>query len=273
MANTSRFSRFTPWGLSILREQLECGGLAARLSALRRRTPSACRSPAKGRPGRVGQRRGRSQLAGGDFRTLKRTRTTPTRRGGSNWRRPMRPISASLTLRNLVDLRRPCCSGRPACWVLIPDLQAVLPPALSAGYLSTSTRTFDEQQVRLIKQLVPGRRQHRVRDWRRESGDLWLPGRRRALFFGRFQNDFPNAQVVRLEAAITARRPPHRHAVSANLMAQSAFQADACLLARRRRSSPDHSCTKPPSERRRRRSLWSSTVEQRSLGGHSFLLD
>lgn len=123
-----------------------------------------------------------------------------------------------LTLRNLVDyddlvaLAADLLAARP-------DLQASFRQRYPWVFVD-EYQDVDEQQVRLIKQLAPA------------DGNVCAIGdANQAIygfrgadvrFFERFQDDFPNAQVVRLQR--NYRSQPHIVTLSSQLMAQSAFQ-------------------------------------------------
>lgn len=120
----------------------------------------------------------------------------------------------------------------------------------------------DEQQVRLIKQLAPA------------DGNVCAIGDANqgiygfrgadARFFERFQDDFPNAQVVRLTR--NYRSQPHIVALSAQLMAQSDFQpTSVCGQATESHRITLHEAASEAAEAE----FVVRTVEQ-LLGGHSF---
>ena len=200
---------FHAFGLAILQEHWNAAGLqrgfriattAQRLDLLRQALD-------------VSEPQARRLLA--SISHLKRTRTTPE---AAKLAHACEVYQRELTLRNLVDyddlvgLAVDLLASRPDLrasyrqrypWVFIDEYQDV-----------------DEQQVRLIQQLVPvdgnvcaiGDANQAIYGFRGAD----------ARFFERFQDDFPHAQVVRL--ARNYRSQPHIVALSGQLMAQSASQ-------------------------------------------------
>ena len=146
---------------------------------------------------------------------LKRTRTVPEAAGLAHTRET---YQRELSLRNLVDyddlvgLAADLLTSRP-------DLRASYRQRYSWVFID-EYQDVDEQQVRLIKQLAPA------------DGNVFAIGdANQAIygfrgadvrFFERFQDDFPNAQVVRLRR--NYRSQPHIVTLSGQLMAQSAIQ-------------------------------------------------
>ncbi len=141
------------------------------------------------------------------------------------------------------DLQASCRQRYP--WVFIDEYQDV-----------------DEQQVRLVRQLAPA------------DGNVCAIGdANQAIygfrgadvrFFERFQDDFPNARVVRLKR--NYRSQPHIVTLSGQLMAQSAFQpASVSASAAVSRRIILHEAASEAAEAE----FVVRTVEQ-LLGGHSF---
>ena len=146
---------------------------------------------------------------------VKRTRTAPE---AAKLAHAREAYQRELSLRNLVDyddlvgLAADLLTSRP-------DLRASYRRRYSWIFID-EYQDVDEQQVRLIKQLAPA------------DGNAFAIGdANQAIygfrgadvrFFERFQDDFPNAQVVRLRR--NYRSQPHIVTLSGQLMAQPASQ-------------------------------------------------
>ena len=200
---------FHALGFSILREHWNAAGLqrgfriataAQRLDMLQKALD-------------VSETQARRLLTG--ISHAKRTRTPPE---AAKLAHACETYQRELTLRNLVDY-----DDLVALSADLLDSQ----PDLRAAYRHRYPWVFideyqdvDDQQVRLIKQLVPA------------DGNVCAIGdANQAIygfrgadvrFFQRFQDDFPNAQVVRLKR--NYRSQPHIVALSSQLMAQPGFQ-------------------------------------------------
>ena len=145
----------------------------------------------------------------------KRTQTAPE---ADRLAHACEAYQCELTLRNLVDYDD--LVGLTADMLgSQPDLQASYRQRHPWLFID-EYQDVDEQQVRLIKRLVPA------------DGNVCAIGdANQAIygfrgadvrFFERFQDDFPHAQVVRLKRNF--RSEPHIVTLSSQLMAQSAFQ-------------------------------------------------
>jgi DNA helicase-2/ATP-dependent DNA helicase PcrA len=242
---------FHALGLSILRKHWNAAGLqrgfriataAQRLDVLRQ---------ALG----VSETQARRWLAA--ISHAKRTRTAPDT---ARLAHACETYRRELALRNLVDyddlvaLAADLLESRP-------DLQASFRRRYPWVFID-EYQDVDEQQVRLIRQLAPA------------DGNVCAIGdANQAIygfrgadvhFFEQFQDDFPNAQVVRLKR--NYRSQPHIVTLSAQLMGQSDFQpASVPGSASAPRRITLHEAASEAAEAE----FVVRTVEQ-LLGGHSF---
>ena len=187
----------------------------------------------------------------------KRTQTAPE---AAKLAHACETYERELTLRNLMDYDDLVGLAADVLEAQ-PDLQVSYRQRYPWVYID-EYQDVDEQQVRLIKQLVPA------------DGNVCAIGdANQAIygfrgadvrFFERFQDDFPNAQVVRLKR--NYRSQPHIVALSTQLMAQSAFQF-ASLSARA--VEPRRIILHEAASEAAEAEFVVRTVEQ-LLGGHSF---
>ena len=242
---------FHALGLSILREHWNAAGLqrgfriataAQRLDMLQKALD-------------VSETQARRLLTG--ISHAKRTQTTPE---AAKLAHARETYQRELTLRNLVDyddliaLSADLLDSQP-------DLQAAYRHRYPWVFID-EYQDVDEQQVRLIRQLAPA------------DGNVCAIGdANQAIygfrgadvrFFQRFQDDFPNAQMVRLKR--NYRSQPNIVTLSSQLMAQSGFQPES-VSARTAESCRIvvHEAASEAAEAE----FVVRTVEQ-LLGGHSF---
>ena len=200
---------FHALGLAILREHWNAAGLQRGF----RIATAAQRVDLLQKALDVSETRARRLLSA--ISHVKRTQTAPD---AAKLAQAHETYQRELTFRNLVDYDDLVAL---AAGVLgsEPDLQASCRQRYPWVFID-EYQDVDEQQVRLIKQLVPA------------DGNVCAIGdANQAIygfrgadvrFFERFQDDFPNAQMVRLKR--NYRSQPHIVTLSGQLMAQSASQ-------------------------------------------------
>ena len=187
----------------------------------------------------------------------KRTQTTPE---AAKLAHACETYQRELALRNLVDYDD-LVSLAADVLETQPDLQASHRQRYPWVFID-EYQDVDEQQVRLIKQLAPA------------DGNVCAIGdANQAIygfrgadvrFFERFQDDFPNVQVVRLQR--NYRSQPHIVALSTQLMVQSDFQPASVSV---HSAAPRRIILHEAASEAAEAEFVVRTVEQ-LLGGHSF---
>ncbi len=242
---------FHALGLAILQEHWNAAGLqrgfriataAQRLDVLRKALD-------------VSETQARRLLA--TISHAKRTQTTPE---AAKLAHACETYQCELALRNLVDYDD-LVSLAADVLETQPDLQASHRQRYPWVFID-EYQDVDEQQVRLIKQLAPadgnvcaiGDANQAVYGFR--GADV--------RFFERFQDDFPNVQVVRLQR--NYRSQPHIVALSTQLMVQSDFQPASVSV---HSAAPRRIILHEAASEAAEAEFVVRTVEQ-LLGGHSF---
>ena len=242
---------FHALGLAILQEHWNAAGLqrgfriataAQRLDVLRKALD-------------VSETQARRLLA--TISHAKRTQTTPE---AAKLAHACETYQRELALRNLVDYDD-LVSLAADVLETQPDLQASHRQRYPWVFID-EYQDVDEQQVRLIKQLAPA------------DGNVCAIGdANQAIygfrgadvrFFERFQDDFPNVQVVRLQR--NYRSQPHIVALSTQLMVQSDFQPASVSV---HSAAPRRIILHEAASEAAEAEFVVRTVEQ-LLGGHSF---
>ena len=242
---------FHALGLSILREHWNAAGLQR---GFRIATPAQCLEIVRNEA-EVSELQARRLLSAVSL--AKRTQTTPKSAKAAH---SYETYQRELTLRNLVDYDD--LVGLAADVLASqPDLQASFRERYPWVFID-EYQDVDEQQVRLIKRLVPADGNVCAIG----DGNQSIYGFRGAdvRFFDRFQDDFPGAEVIRLRQ--NYRSQPHIVRLSTQLMARSAFRPE---FASAHRNNGHRIMLHEAASEAAEAEFVVRTVEQ-LLGGHSF---